>query len=189
VLAGHLGVDAEIGHRLAAARAHAAVIVSATVRVRVLLHVNVSAGIPEAVRVLPATVNTTIDARDTHAHTCLDFPLYFSLLFHFEVFFFLLGPANLFEIPSARFFFEFAAHFFVRNENRFVADVNGRNTHTPPKTPQVFSLPIRFGEKVLILWSSSSLVYYFYYFNRKMSLERDKVAIEEEERQCDPLQT
>jgi hypothetical protein len=42
---GHLGVDAEIGHRLAAARAHAAVIVSATVRVRVLLHVNVSAGL------------------------------------------------------------------------------------------------------------------------------------------------
>ena len=130
-------------------------------------------------------------ARHTCTHLPRLSPLFFSPFSLWSIFFFLLGPANLFEIPSARFFFfKFAAHFFlVRNENRFVADVNGINTHTPPRTLQFFSLPIRFGEKVLILWSSSSLVYYFYYFNRKMSLERDKVAIEEEERQCDPLQT
>ena len=130
--------------------------------------------------------------RATHMHTpASTFPFIFLSFFTLKYFFFLLGPANLFEIPSARFFFSNLppTFFLVRNENRFVADVNGINTHTPPRTLQFFSLPIRFGEKVLILWSSSSLVYYFYYFNRKMSLERDKVAIEEEERQCDPLQT
>ena len=130
-------------------------------------------------------------ARHTCTHLPRLSPLFFSPFSLWSIFFFSWVPPICLKSRARDFFFSNLppTFFLVRNENRFVADVNGINTHTPPRTLQVFSLPIRFGEKVLILWSSSSLVYYFYYFNRKMSLERDKVAIEEEERQCDPLQT